>query len=81
MKEDYIDYIVVVPNGRYVFWESANMRGSPACHAVDPSKAKRTLCGKNPYGWDVYTSRGDGYRKAPKVDCKNCLRAIRSVNK
>lgn len=63
------DILAVVPSGRWAYWESANLRGRPATHAIDLTGDQgRTLCGKNPDGWNWYGI------PVEQINCKVCLR-------
>lgn len=42
----------VVPNARWTYYESANLRGRPAQHIVAGGESV-TLCGRNCEGWQV----------------------------
>lgn len=63
-------YVVVVSNLPYTYYESVNIRGYPACHAVSDKDSSRTLCGKNPEDWSwIDLTLSD-------VNCKICKRII-----
>jgi hypothetical protein len=65
--------LVVVPQGRWAFWDSTRMRGRPAQHAVLPRQPK-TLCGRSCEGWEISGRQGsDG------VTCKLCLRVMKRM--
>jgi hypothetical protein len=46
----------VVPNARWTYYESANLRGRPAQHIVAGGESV-TLCGRNCEGWQVNMSK------------------------
>jgi hypothetical protein len=66
---------MIVPNGRWTYWESSNMRGSPANHILDSSSG-RTFCGRDAEGWDrpYWLDVAEMDRTQP---CKVCLRVWR----
>ncbi len=67
--------LIVTPNDRWTEWLSANLRGSPATHAVDSEiSTARTLCGRNPdrWMWQNWGSETD----LKYVNCKICLRRL-----
>jgi len=64
--------LIVVPNGAWVgrlLGTPSRWRG-PATHAIDPLDPAKTLCGKNPEGWD-YEDGDIGI-----VSCKVCRKKI-----
>lgn len=72
-----MDYMIVIPEGRWTQWESTNLRGSPAVHAVARDNPERTLCGRNPDNWGWAQDNN-----LALVNCKRCLKVIekRTVN-
>lgn len=66
-KKDPFVYISVVSNAPWTYWESANLRGSPATHAIVPS-GERTLCGRKAFEWSM--------NNPEFVNCKICLRIL-----
>ena len=65
---------VVIPNGVWVTWASANLRGSPAIHVTEAGSDK-TLCGKMCVGWDA--EDWNGQDQSNQVNCTGCLRKLR----
>lgn len=68
-------YIAVVSCLPYTYNESVNLRGSPATHAIAEADKSRTLCGKNPDGWNWLGLVVDD------VNCKTCLRIMATETK
>ncbi len=66
-------YTIVVPEGQWTFWESANRRGSPAAHAVMAGEPT-TLCGRYCEGWQPSPPETDG-----DITCKPCRRIFNRV--
>lgn len=60
----------VTPDGKWAFWESANLRGSPATHGIIEGAGK-TLCGRNADGWMWQRVFGDDAKII--INCKQCL--------
>jgi len=65
-------FMIVVPEGVWTQWESANLRGSPAAHIVLEDNPEKTLCGRNPDNWMMERSGN-----IELANCKQCLRAFR----
>lgn len=67
--------IAAISNLPYTYKESVNVKGFPACHAIDDRRPERTLCGKNPDGWTVLGI------SLQDVNCKVCLKRLQEVSK
>lgn len=65
--------LAVVPAAAWTYTEAANLRGSPATHAV-VAGTERTLCGRDPEGWQVRDGTEAEVRRL--VTCKVCTKAL-----
>lgn len=47
-------FLIVCPNGNWIFWQSYNRLGKPAQHLIDVNDASgKTLCRRNADNWQV----------------------------
>jgi hypothetical protein len=65
-------YCIVIPQGYWTQWESANFHGSPAAHIVMEDNPSKTLCGRPAEYWAMARDDDLGI-----VSCKICLGIMR----